>query len=341
MQNYCNVCNYTAKTIYNYNQHINTKKHINNQNIKNIEINKLINENNILKDNINYKNNLLNGSKAQISKLKNEIDKIKDIEKKYNDLNNEYYEKNKYIHNLKSHIVKLKNEIENLKNDKIDLIIKYKDEQKEVLTDIINKSSKLMDKNDTNKDKDNNKALISVSALTYANKHFSDSPVLEKIDNFKINNLDYTKQNDKDKLIDIIIHSFENGILYKLLGDHIIQYYKKDDLRFQSFHSTDCSRLNYIVKELFDKQEISRWIQDKNGIIISNKIIIPLITKCGEILIEFQKKLTSEIEPDFNYIDKRLYCILNIISYIDNDNLMDDINKYIAPFFSVHKLISS
>ncbi len=36
--------------------------------------------------------------------------------------------------------------------------------------------------------------------------------------------------------------------MHKLIGDHIIKHYKKDDLNLQSFHATDIARRKYLVK---------------------------------------------------------------------------------------------
>ena len=45
-----------------------------------------------------------------------------------------------------------------------------------------------------------------------------------------------------------IIYSYNNKCLHKLIGDHIIDNYKKDDLKSQSFHATDIARRKYLVK---------------------------------------------------------------------------------------------
>ena len=42
-----------------------------------------------------------------------------------------------------------------------------------------------------------------------------------------------------ESFIENIIYSYNNKCLHKLIGDHIIKNYKKDDLKLQSFHTTD------------------------------------------------------------------------------------------------------
>ncbi len=235
--------------------------------------------------------------------------------------------KSKELENYKNSIEKLNKDNDSVKLEKIELLSKFNEQQNEVL-------NKILDSNNNNRIEKYDK---NVSSLTYANTHFSNAPPLFKIDNFRINDYDYNIKEEKEKLLNIIMNYHENKILHKLLGDHIIKFYKKTDQTQQSFHSTDCSRLTYIVKELIE--DVNKWIQDKNGIIISNKIIKPLIDKCVELLMEFQTKLTQELIIDMDKIDKRIYSILDIISSIDKGELADEVNKYIAPYFTVTKMI--
>lgn len=244
--------------------------------------------------------------------------------------------KSKELDNYKNSVEKLNKDNEQIKLEKIELLSKFNEQQNEVM-------NKILDKNINNSNNNKDKLLYdkekekSISSLTYANIHFANAPPLFKIDNFRINDYDYNIKEEKEKLLNMIMNYHENKILYKLLGDHIIKFYKKTDQKQQSFHSTDCSRLTYIVKELIEN--VNKWIQDKNGIIISNKIIKPLIDKCVELLMEFQTKLTQELIIDLDNIDKRIYSILDIISSIDKGELADEVNKYIAPYFTVTKLI--
>jgi len=75
--------------------------------------------------------------------------------------------------------------------------------------------------------------------LNYVNKHFKDAPPLEKISNYIINGIDLDDDTQIDKLTENIIYSYNNKCLHKLIGDHIIKNYKKDDINLQSFHATD------------------------------------------------------------------------------------------------------
>ena len=44
------------------------------------------------------------------------------------------------------------------------------------------------------------------------------------------------------------MYHYKNKSLHKLIGDHIVKNYKKDDIRLQSFHTTDVARCNYLIK---------------------------------------------------------------------------------------------
>jgi signal transduction histidine kinase len=128
---------------------------------------------------------------------------------------------------------------------------------------------------------------VSVSALKYANDKFKDTPALLPLENFNINNLSFENENDRKQLTEILIYNAKQKSLDKLLGDHIVKCYKKENPEEQSFHTTDCSRLNYIVRNLIENA--LTWSVDKNGIKICSSIIKPLIEKCINLLLDHQK----------------------------------------------------
>jgi len=84
--------------------------------------------------------------------------------------------------------------------------------------------------------------------LNYVNKHFKNAPPLKKISNYNINGIDLEDDKQIDKLTEKIIYSYNNKCLHKLIGDHIVENYKKDDLKLQSFHTTDVARRKFLVK---------------------------------------------------------------------------------------------
>jgi cellobiose-specific phosphotransferase system component IIB len=210
--------------------------------------------------------------------------------------------------------------------------------------------------------------------MNYVNKHFKNAPPLKKISNYKINGIDIENNIMIDNLIENIILSCKNKSLHKLIGDHIIENYKKDDLQLQSFHATDVARRKYLVKlednmeylydseeniidsdsdeyitikKEFDKQNKkitiknkSKWTNDNEGVKISYLLYDPLI-KC--ILGQLKKKCNDynkEIKKNTNKIPtyeemEQFVTLANILNEIDKDKLKKNINNYIAPYFEL------
>jgi hypothetical protein len=97
---------------------------------------------------------------------------------------------------------------------------------------------------------------INIGSINYVNEHFKDAPPLEKITNFIINGIDTNDASQHDKFIEDVLYHHKNKILHQLLGDHIVDLYKKNDLNKQSFHTTDTSRLNYVVRVIENSIEL-------------------------------------------------------------------------------------
>jgi len=162
-----------------------------------------------------------NKSKKHILNLEkdNEIIKIKDEE----------------IKKQTKEIEELKQELLRIKQDKDKEIAKLEVEAK-------------IYKELSEKEKNINNGIIINNNMSYVNKHFKNAPPLKKISNYKINGIDLDDNTQIEKLTENIIYSYKNKCLHKLIGDHIIENYKKDDLQLQSFHATDVARRKYLVK---------------------------------------------------------------------------------------------
>ena len=213
---------------------------------------------------------------------------------------------------------------------------KLENEKSELLTNFMNNANILL-----NKAQDNTKITaqamqsVSMSAIKYANERFKNTTALLPLENFNINNLDFEKEEDKKQLVEILIYNIKQKSLDKLLGDHIVSNYKKDNPAEQSFHATDCSRLNYIVRELIENALI--WSIDKNGIKICSSIIKPLIKKCITPLLEYQKTLLQMMNNGDYSKQSEVEIIINLIMSIESGLLENEINKYIAPYFNLDK----
>jgi hypothetical protein len=213
---------------------------------------------------------------------------------------------------------------------------KLENEKSELLTNFMNNANILL-----NKAQDNTKITaqamqsVSMSAIKYANERFKSTGALLPLENFNINNLDFEKEEDKKQLVEILIYNIKQKSLDKLLGDHIVSNYKKENPAEQSFHATDCSRLNYIVRELIENALI--WSIDKNGIKICSSIIKPLIKKCITPLLEYQKTLLQMMNTGNYSKQSEVEIIINLIMSIESGLLENEINKYIAPYFNLDK----
>ena len=336
MQYQCKNCDYKTSSQSNFCNHKKTKKHL--EKIRNLDI--LCHENIIAFPEISKSSkNLENGNKKTAIILECDI-----CSKKYITKSGLFkHKKTCYSINSQENIIsELKHKLEITEKEKEfekkekELYKKLEEQKSDFLNNFMNNANVLLNKaNDNTKITAQAMQTISISAIKYANEKFKSAPILLPIDNFNINDLSFDKKEDRSQLTETLIYNAKLKSLDKLLGNHIIKYYKKDNPQNQSIYTTDCSRLNYIVRELIENVE--KWEIDKNGIKICTKIIKPLIDKCIELLLVYQKELIDEMSEG-NYKNKdNIYIIINIIMSIDKGSLESDINKYIAPHFNIIK----
>ncbi len=324
MQFYCEICDYTAKSKSNLINHTKTKKHL------------LISE--------NLKNQL------KIISIKKESKSYEcEYCKKNFKYDSSYYRHRKTCNNEKNIIFELKSEFAEREKE-LKLKLEFAEKEKELYQKLEKEKSEFLNtfmsnaNNIINKSQDNTKITaqaiqtVSMSALKYANEKFKNAPALLPLQNFNINNLDFNNEEDKKQLVEILIYNAKQKSLDKLLGDHIVKEYKKEKPEEQMFHTTDCSRLNYIVRQLMENA--LTWSIDKSGIEICSSIIKPLIKKCIDTLLEHQKYLLSEMGKGDLSKQTDVESIISILMSIDSGNLETEINKYIAPYFNLDKKIN-
>ena len=159
---------------------------------------------------------------------------------------NHHNKSKKHLFNLNTENKKEENEKLKLKEKEIEELkqelIKVKEEKKEL--EVTAKIYKEL----SEKAKNVNQGIIINNNMSYVNKHFKNAPPLKKISDYTINGIDLDDDTQIDKLTENIIYSYKNKCLHKLIGDHIVKHYKKDDLKLQSFHATDIARRKYLVK---------------------------------------------------------------------------------------------
>ena len=344
----CTFCDYSTENQGNFSHHKKTKKHIlkmqsMDENVElcntfatpkyitsNIDATK-INTKNYICQNCN---NIYLHHSSYYRHKKNCINENKQIK---TELEKKIIEKDIMEKEFKSQLElsEYKMKLEMMEKEK-NLYQKLEKEKTDLLNNFMHNANKII-----NKEQDNNKiptdALksVSISALKYANEKFKNTPALIPLNNFNLNDLDFDDEEDKKKLVEILIYNAKQNSLDKLLGDHIVKEYKKDNPEDQPFHTTDCSRLNYIVRELIETALI--WSTDKSGIKICTSIIKPLIKKCINALLEHQKYLLQEMTRGEYQVQKDVEVIINVLMTIESGNLEIEINKYIAPFFNLNK----
>ena len=124
------------------------------------------------------------------------------------------------------------------------------------------------------------------------------------------------------------------------MGDFIVLQYSKNDIKEQSLFSSDISRHNFIcsTKNIIKKK--NEWINDKNGIYVSNIIIDPLLNYVYDIILEYSKDIAKIVKAEIknngsislNLAETVLLCEQLMVT-IDDKSLKDDIKKDIMPYF--------
>jgi hypothetical protein len=349
MSHYCEICDYTATSSSGLSHHKKTQKHLKLAYMKDIHVTKkLAQVSSSLADdscklaveaNKNFNLDILQCStckmdfkhKSSLSRHKKSCKVTEDNNAKNNfELEKKFLEKE---FKLKLELAEKETAMfKKLEQEKSELL----KEKSEMLSNFMNNANTLL-----NKAHDNTKITaqamqnVSMSALKYANERFKNAPALLPLENFNINDLDFEKEEDKKQLVEVLIYNAKQKSLDKLLGDHIVSNYKKENPAEQTFHATDCSRLNYIVRELIENA--LTWSIDKNGIKICSSIIKPLIKKCVTPLLEYQKTLLQLMNNGDYSKQSEVEIIINVIMSIDSGTLENEINKYIAPYFNLDK----
>lgn len=315
MEYFCNKCNYGTNKKSDFIRHQTSQKHIKNSQIiykcEKCEAEYIV-RSSYYAHRKKCQNNCNNLEKINNSKLQDPVEHNIKIQLLKKDLENEKIRKDL--------------EIEKIKNQ-------HEKEKVKMLKDIIKNSNKTTDTalKITSK---------TISALKYANEHFKDAPALIPIENYNMMNYDLNDEEDKKKLMEDILFYYKKNSLHTIFGKHIISEYKKDDVNEQSLHTTDTSRMNYIIKTKKD-DNLTKWYQDKNGVIICSNIIDKLINYHIDIIKWYHQQLVQELSLDpirpNTSVQNKVVNISNLLNDIESGELKKETNKYIAPFFNLDK----
>jgi len=311
----CEICNYETDKLSNWNRHIKTTLHIENIN------------NNV--NNINNINNIcINCNKE----FKSERTMYRHRTICFNDEKKEMQHK---IDLLEMELKNFKEQVQNLTTQLMKV-----EKQDEFHKDIIKESGKVISK--------------SMNAITFLAGTSIKAPVLNTIADKEATDMlsqneiviQKTKLDPKHKKTHIAEHLLDHyriETLCEYFRDIIIKAYKKEDPKEQSFWSSDVQRLVYVVKDLIDDED--KWVYDKNGIKIRNRIINPIMLKVYDILEDYHSKTFPYISKNALNISKTefdtklSYCAdaENLMISIKNRQLHKKLIKMLAPEFFLER----
>jgi hypothetical protein len=174
-------------------------------------------------------------------------------------------------------------------------------------------------------------AVNSMTNQNYIINTYKTAPVLEALEDYS------TIEESKDKIIESVLHYYKQNALHKYLGDFIIKAYKKEDPAKQPVWNSDTARLTYMIRELAKK---NRWVVDKKGIKMKEKIINPLITYLKVLIKPYLDEWTDQMK-DMNLSNKQMSILLKKIEIgnisLESKTLADDIARYIAPHLYIKR----
>jgi hypothetical protein len=184
-----------------------------------------------------------------------------------NDSGNLYHHKKSKKHiqkeNDAKNLVLKQNEIESIIKENLELKQKLVDKEKEMQQKLLEKENEKLEEVNKILKEQSGKTInntqnntINIGSINYVNEHFKNAPPLERITDFIIKGIDTNDVSQHDKFINEVIYYHKNKILHQLIGDHVVSLYKKNDLSKQSFHTTDTSRLNYVVRVIENSVEL-------------------------------------------------------------------------------------
>lgn len=190
----------------------------------------------------------------------------------------------------------------------------------------------------------------SMNTMSYLLVNYNDAPKLEPLSDYSI------ISDSTETLIKDLVFYQNKGTIDKYFGNFIIKQYKKKDPKLQALWTSDTERLNYFIRELIkntndddkdlnnadnDNKNTIKWTMDKKGIKVSEYVIEPLLDYIYKIGIEYtnsqNKKISNMKSEEACKILKNMESIGSLINNIKNKTLINEINKYIAPYFYLNK----
>ena len=170
--------------------------------------------------------------------------------------------------------------------------------------------------------------------------YLSNPPDLKQIEDYTILHKEYKTLT---AFCNDLIYYYGKGKLHSYLGNFLVSQYSKDNIKEQSLFSSDTSRHNFICSLNNIKKKKNEWINDKNGIYVSDTIIDPLLKYVYDIILEYSQDIVKIVKAgvkngskSLNLAESMLFCE-QIMMTIDDKSLKDDIKKHISPYFDLIK----
>ena len=177
-----------------------------------------------------------------------------------------------------------------------------------------------------------------INYFNYITTNYPNAPALESQKCYK--NLLESKVST---LVDIITMYYYDNKLVNFIGDYLIKVYTHKEPKKQSIWTTDISRLTYIISQKTclnnslkestkNNKNVNIWSYDKKGSKTKKIMIEPVLQYIRDQLFKYCQVNGGNSKAS---VLKKLIAANEVIQIIDNGELLDKINKYIAPEFSV------
>ena len=207
----------------------------------------------------------------------------------------------------------LRDQIENLKNE-VSRLCEESKRKDEIINNLIEKTSTINNNNTF----DNSQTInITTGQTRKILSQHSTGPPLDKITDMSL-----IFDEDNELFLEDIAYDYRKKILHETIGDSIVEVYKMPDPKQQAVWNTDCSRLNYLIKQVIGKK--TDWVIDKMGIRMAEKMITPVLDYLKVKMDQYMPHRRNPRTLDTKGV------LLAITKEINDGSLSRRINKYIA-----------
>lgn len=324
MAHVCTFCNYSTLRRDHYNKHLTTKKHLQKVHTHTVSKKKVGTERTITDYNGPKVGDSEDENKLICRFCKSRFKHLRSLNRHADKCRDRYMIIDKYDKICEDYeILKANNELLMEKYDQ--LMDKYDDSRDEVI-DVLKTT--------------NNGS--SQGNFSFVKDKFLTTPPLKEIRESEVPQLEFLKKvldekNGEIELCEILQHHNLHKTTPGYFGDFFVGRYQRDDKSEQQFFNTDYSRLTYLVRDLVDDMPV--WRVDNKGVILSRKIIIPILDYIRKHLEKYTQKYFDATMDKYQYEEfiERNHRLLQVMTNIDDGSLNTKILKYIASHFKFDK----